>query len=48
MYEDIMTCAWESFLRHPEDFKGKSGCMASFAILALMLGVPLGSAMWLF
>ena len=48
MYEDIMTCGWKSFLSHPEDFKGKSGCMASFAILALMLGVPLGSAMWLF
>ena len=48
MYEDIMVSAWESFVSHPEDFKGKSGCMTSFAILALMLGVPLGSAMWLF
>lgn len=46
-FEDIMIEECNQFVSNPKQFKGKSGCMASFAAMALIIGVPVGSAMWL-
>ena len=47
-FEELMIEGWKRFVAQPNEFKGKSGCMASFVTMALIIGVPVGSAMWLF
>lgn len=47
-FEELMIEGWKRFVAKPNEFKGKSGCMASFVTMALIIGVPVGSAMWLF